>query len=141
MAIELERAHEFIAKFAFNYFSVICSLPVRFSWEDGHAYLKKVKGFPMLVWYIREFCTYIQFPAAVIYVYWQWDNYQDNPNPEQLSQIVINGFFASGALFCCTLQFVFHQNRKQIISLVNNTINLTKHFEQSKLIPLFMYLQ
>lgn len=61
----------------------------------------------MLVWYIREFFIYIQFPSTVIYVYWQWRN-QNNPEAGQLAQLIIDGFFALGAL-CFEYEFILLQ--------------------------------
>lgn len=117
-----------VTKLAFRYYSLMCAYAVSFHWEED-AYLQKVTGFRLLIWYFQQFCNFCTCPVFALNLWTKWDDYVAD---HRITQLVINMFYLIVHPLGYTFQQIFWKHGDEVIGLVNQSVRLSKHFQTGK---------
>lgn len=119
-----------VTKFAFRYFSLLCAYAVSFHWEED-AYLQKVTGFRLMIWYFQQINTFCTCPVFALNLCATWKEYVET---HRFTQLAVNMFYLIVYPLGYTFQLVFWRKGDEMIGLVNQSIKLSKHLQTSTFI-------
>jgi len=133
----MDSIHIKSAKSSLQALAFICSFSVDFLWDEKqNLFLKQKDGMILRIWYFQQFVSYISSPIGLYHLI---NTSQEYFQQGKFAQLTFNMYFSIGYLLIFSLQFIFLKYRNRVILLVNESLKLQEHFEESKLIILDVF--